>query len=433
MTLPEAPHPPEENGDPQGEIPEVEFPETTDLPDDFTPLIRPEDLSSPSRARRRRARRTLLVPGADARALLLDDLARRAFPAYDFFLFAIFSGILLGAGYLLDSHAMLLLGLLLAPLLTPWVGLSLAAVTGGWRFFLQTLASLLIAVLLVFLPSALVGLLGRVFLPLPLFSADIHAHLWWPDLLIVIAGALLLALAFVRGERRPLLPSIMLAYGFFLPAASAGFGLGIGAANLWPDGILVFLTYLALATLTGMIGLAVMRFKPLNFTGYFLPVLVGLVCAAALAIFTGLAGWIISRSGTPEPLYTSTPLGLASPTRGLPPSATPGAPTRTFTLSPSETPSATPTGIPTPAYAVIAASTGGGAIVRSEPAFGDVLTTLLNGTLVQVFPEIEMVGTIPWVRIRTENGLEGWVLQSVLAAATPAPTRTSTLTLTPTP
>ncbi len=434
MILPEEPHPAEEEeGKGKGEFAEVEFPAVTDLPEDFTPLVRPEDLASPSRARRRRARRTLLVPGADERARLLSDLARRTTPAYDFFLFAIFSGVLLGAGYLLDSHALLLLGLLLAPFLTPWVGLTLSAVTGGWRFFLQMLASLLVAVGLVFLFSLLVGLLGRAFLPLPLFNADIHSHLWWPDLLLAAAGAVLLALAFVRGENRPLLPSIMLAYVFFLPAAAAGFGLGIGALALWPDGLLVFLTYLALATLTGMITLAAMRFKPLDLAGHLLPVLLGLLCVAALAVFTGLAGWILGRVRIAESFYTPTPLRLASPTPGLPPSATPGAPTRTFTPAPSETPTATLTGTPTPAYAVIAASTGGGALVRTEPAGGEVVTTLLNGTLVQVLPEIKMAGTIPWVRVRTEKGQEGWVLQTVLSAATPAPTLKPSSTLTSTP
>ncbi|MEW6092940.1 MAG: SH3 domain-containing protein, partial [Chloroflexota bacterium] len=76
---------------------------------------------------------------------------------------------------------------------------------------------------------------------------------------------------------------------------------------------------------------------------------------------------------------------------------------------------------------------GGGALVRTEPGGGTVITTLINGTLVEVLPEIQSVGNIQWVRIRTLEGLEGWVLQNVLAAATPAPTPTRTRTFTPTP
>jgi hypothetical protein len=123
MTLPEENLHPEEKNEPSGQeaIPsEVEFPEDASLPEDFTPLIRPDDLSSSSRARRRRARRTLIPPGDDERLALLDDLARRAFPSVEFFLFAILSGILLGAGYLLDADALLLLGLLTSPLWRWW-------------------------------------------------------------------------------------------------------------------------------------------------------------------------------------------------------------------------------------------------------------------------------------------------------------------------
>lgn len=436
MTQPEKPVPPEEtsgNPDPESARPEVEFPEDPLLPEDFTPLVRPGDLTSTSRARRRRARRTLFVPGIDDRTALLDDLARRSVPSFEFYIFSLLSGILLGAGYLLDSHALLLLGLLLAPLLTPWVGLTLAAISGGWRFFLQTAGSLFVAFLLAFSASALVGLAGRLFLPLPLFNADIHAHLWWPDLLIVAVGAILLELAFVRGERRPLLPSILLAYGLFLPLSAAGFGLGLGATPLWPDGILVSLTHLTLATLAGIIILALLRFKPRTAPGYLLPLLLGLVCLSALIVFTGLAGWIISRAEPPVPDFTSTPLGLVSPTPGLPPSATPGAPTLTSTPLPSETPLPTPTNTPTPSYAVIAASEGGGAKVRTEPGGGQVLTVLLNGIIVEVRPEIRTVDSIAWVRIRTATGLEGWVLQGVLVAATSAPSPIPTLRLTPTP
>ena len=112
----------------------------------------------------------LVLPGADERAALLDTLARRAFPSFEFFLFAFLCGVMLGAGYLLDlkmnSLALLLLGVLLAPSLTPWVGMTLAAITGSWRFFFLTLGGLLVAGVLVFLTGGLAGLAGRLWLPL---------------------------------------------------------------------------------------------------------------------------------------------------------------------------------------------------------------------------------------------------------------------------
>jgi hypothetical protein len=402
------------------------FPEEPILPEGFTPLG--ETVRLP-RARRRRAHRMLVPPGADERATLLDNLARRAFPSFEFFLFALLCGAVLGAAYLLDSPALLLLGVLLAPLLTPWVGLTLATLIGSWRFFFLTLGGLLVASLLVFLTGALAGLAGRLWLPLPLFHANIHSHLWWLDLFVVALGAALLVITFVHSDQKPLLPSIMLAYGLFLPLSAAGIGLGIGAEQLWPDGVLVFLVHLTLAMLVGGIVLAALHFKPLKAIGYLLPFMIGLLSLAALVIFTGLVAVIRDEILASRWMATSTPTALALP------SITATASLRTSTPSPTLAPSATPLPTdafePTPSYAIITSPELGGANVRTEPGGGTVIVTLLNGSLVQVLPEIEPVGSVTWVRVRLANSTEGWVLQTVLTAATLTPAPTFTLTPTP--
>jgi hypothetical protein len=421
MTFPEEPRQSEgKDSSSQAARPaDVKFPRETLLPDDFTPLVRSETPSASSPARRRRARRSLIPPGADERAALLEDLAQRAFPSVEFYLFAFLSGILLGAGFLLDSDALLLLGLLLAPLLTPWVGMVLAVVTGGWRFFLQTFVSLAIAMLLTFITSALVGWFNRILELSKFYRAADHTKLWWTDLLIVAVGAVLLVIAFMRGEHRPIVPSILVAYGLFLPVGAAGFGLGAALPEFWPNGVFIFLTHLALATLAGGIVLVALHFKPPRNPAYILPIFIGLLCVSALIVFTGLAGWVMNRVTPPPADFSLTPLGLVSPTPRPPASATPRAPTGTVTPLPSEQPSATLTTIPTPALAVIAASTDGGANVRTEPGGGVVIITLINGTQVEVLPESQTVGTSQWVRIRSLEGLEGWVLQAVLAFPTP--------------
>ena len=404
---------------------EETFSEEPILPEDFTPL---GETSHLPRARRRRAQRMLVPPGADERATLLDSLARRAFPTFEFFLFALLCGAVLGAAYLQDSPALLLLGILLAPLLTPWVGLTLATLTGSWRFFFLTLGGLLVASLLVFLTGALAGLAGRLWSPLALKNANIHSYLWWPDLFLVTLGAVLLAISFVRSEQKPVLPSIMLAYGLFLPLSAAGVGLGIGAARIWPDGALVFLVHLALATLAGAIALAILRFKPVKASGYLLPFLIGLLALAALVIFTGLM--TVIRDG-----ITATRRAAPTPTALVLPSITPTllrTPIPSSTLTPSDTPQPSATAQPTPSYAIITSPSGGGALVRTEPGAGTVVATLINGSTVQVLPEIESVGSATWVHVRLANNINGWVLQTVLSAATLTPTPTSTLTPTPT-
>jgi hypothetical protein len=423
-----------EKPSPSEEIPstEVTFPENPTLPEGFTPLGRATRLP---RARRRRAHRMLVLPGADERAVILDSLGRRATPSFDFFLFAIFCGIVLGAAYLMDSPALLLLGILLAPLLTPWVGLMLAILTGSWRFFFLTLGGLLVASLLVFLTGALAGLAGHLWLPLPLFHANIHLHLWWPDLFIVVLGAAFLAISFVRSEQKPVLSSIMLAYGLFLPLSAGGVGLGLGILPIWPNGVLVFLAHLALSILVGGLTLAAMRFKPMKASGYLLPFLVGLLSLATLAYLTGLTkiildGFPAAAQSAPTPITIVLP--SMTPTSTIIPTSTP-IPVPSSTPIPSSTPTLLPTPEPTPSYAVISASPEyGGAYVRTEPVVGDVIITLVNGSVVQVLDEVKDVNGSTWVRIRMENNEEGWVLQDVLKATTRTlPTFTLIPTLTP--
>ena len=405
---------------------EIVFPEEPILPDDFTPLDR---TGRKARARRRRAHRKLVWPGADERAAILDDLARRAFPTFEFFVFALLCGAVLGAAYLMDSPAILLLGILLAPLLTSWVGMILAIQTGSWRFFFLTLGGLLSASLLVFLTGALAGWAGRLWLHLPLTQAKIHSLLWWPELFLVALGAVLLTISFVRFEQRPILPSIMLAYGLFMPLSASGVGLGMGVPSIWPNGALVFLVHLALATLVGCITLAALHFKPLKAGGYLLPIFIWLLCLGALVSLTGVTKVIrdeilVTRQTVPTPTMTVLPSDT--------PTELPTA-TMTSTFTPSDTPQPTATAQPTPAYAVIAAlQQYGGANVRSEPAAGVSVSTLTNGILVQVLPEIQSVNGNDWVHVRW-GSVDGWVLTTVLKATTQVPTPVPSLTSTATP
>jgi hypothetical protein len=315
--------------------------------------------------------------------------------------------------------------------------MTLAAVTGSWRFFFLTFVGLLVAGALVFLTGALAGLAGRLWQSLVIFQDYTHSFLWrylhlWPlDLVLVTLGAILLAISFVRSEQKPILASVMLAYGLFLPISAAGIGLGIGkdigGVTLWPNGLQVFLVHLALATLIGGIILVVLRFKPMKASGYLLPVLLGLLSLVALVVFTGLV--TIIRDG-----ITATHHMAPTPTNLILPSATPivfQTSTPIHTSMPSATLSPAPTIQPTPVYAVIAADPKyGGATVRSEPGGGIQVDILINGIIVQVLPEIRNAGTDVWVRIRVNNE-EGWVLQDVLAATALTPTPVSTFTPTP--
>ena len=435
------------------------------FPNDPTQPFEPDPQSRISaRARRRRARRTFFPKDAQGRAAVLATLAKRAYPSYELFFYSLLCGAVLGLGYIFDSYSVLLLGILFAPLMLPWVGLVLSVISGTPRLFIQTLAGLVISALLVFGASVLAGLASRLFLPHTFNAAFTLSRLWWPDLVVMALGAILLTVSFVRSESKPYLPSVLVAYELFMPLSASGFGVGNGIGDLWPYGVLVFVVHLTWATIFGLITLAVLRFRPLSGVGYIFTL--GVSAIVVLTVF-----WLMS-SPAPSPVDPTTgallstatqtlgplPSEIPSPTAHpsttptlLRPTATEATPEATSTVSDetitpvpltldvtlpvTETRTSTPVPEPTPVYAVIRAREGGGAYVRKEPG-GNVLATLDNGAIVQVLPDTQDYNGILWFHIvatRNDVRVEGWIIQSVLETATPIPNWEPSETPNPTP
>ena len=250
--------------------------------------LQPIDEPSPlTPARRRRARRSLVLSNDEERAKQLEKLSRKAFPSFGTFLFSLIAGLILGVGYLLDSQTILLLGVLAIPLLSPWVGLMLATVTGSLRFFIQTLIGIAISFGLIFGGGFLAGKISLVYPPLSNLQATMHSHLWWPDIGMVVLGSIMLVAAFIRSEKRPIIPSVILAYEILQPLSVAGFGFGSGNQAYWLNGILVFSFYFSLATLIGLATLFFVKLRPRKAGGCLMTLIIGLL---ALASFTWISG-----------------------------------------------------------------------------------------------------------------------------------------------
>ena len=432
----------------------MNYSEPASQPDPESP---PEFVSA--RARRRRAQRRAYFPtDEEGRAALFAHLARRAYPSYELFVFSLVSGAILGLGYFINSQALLTFGILVAPLMTPWIGMSLAVVAGSARFFAQTIAALFVSSLLVFLCGILAGFASRTFGPLTFNEAFTHSRLWWPDILIITIGAIILTISFVRSEERPYLPSALLTYGLFLPLCAAGFGLGSGVGEIWPQGLYVFFVHLAWATFFAIITLFFLRFYPTSPGGIAFTGLIFILLLVLVTFLTGFNRWIMIQTGlaTPEPSPALAPGASVAQTQGGPapvgqtpltPAPVPTntsspvpertttpvgvstqipsrAPSRTLaaTLPPTETFTPTITAEPTPIIAIIRAAEGGGAFIREKPG-GIVVATLGNGATVTIIPnDLQDVNNVVWVHVFAlvnDVRVEGWMIQSVLQTATP--------------
>ena len=191
------------------------------IPTEPTPPPEQDANAASVRGRRRRTTRRNMIPGdAEGQAALISSLSRRAFPSFELFVFSLVCGAIVGLGFLLDSQAVLLLGILVTPLMTPWVGFLLAILTGSPRFLFETLMALFISAVIVFIGGLLTGFAARLFLPITLTNVFIHARLWVPELVVLAIGAITLVASFARSEDKPFLPSVIIAYAFYFLSAS---------------------------------------------------------------------------------------------------------------------------------------------------------------------------------------------------------------------
>lgn len=370
-------------------------------------------------ARRRQAERSLFGPlSVDERSQALEHVVTRAAPNVDFFLYSLFAGAVIGLGLLGDSPYLLILGALIAPLMTPVVGVALGASLGSPRHFGRSLAGLLLGGALVFLAgwlagqAAPTGTLTLVFL---------HVQFNWLTLAALAAAGTLTAGTLIRDQHGEL-PSLLLSYGLYVPLAASGFGLGSGLPHLWPDGLVVFAIHLALATLCGAATLAMAGFRPPTVFGYSIGAAVLLAGVLIFIGFTGAGAVFGAGIGLPTMIPSDTPTSTLTPTASRTPTA---SLTPTASRTPSPTPSETITPTQTPVVAVINVEEGSGAFLRLTPA-GQALTTLLNGTLVHLLPEpaAEAGGKL-WLHIYVPAlGKDGWVLQNLVRTVTPQPSAT---------
>ncbi len=386
----------------------------------------PDDSDRLPPARRRRARRLLAPVEVDERTALIDRLAHQTSPSFDFYLFSLFAGLVISLGVFFDEPSVILLGALLAPVMTPVIGLSLGTVTGSFKVFFRSLLGLLVSSILVFAVGLVVGIFSSFWNLNGFTQASLFDQVSWPNFIVMVTGAILMTASMVNSDRKPLIPSVAVAYELFVPLTIAGFGLGSGIPHFWPDGLVIFVVYLSWAALFGAFSFALLGLRPMTIFGYTLGGAIILVCVILLFVLSGTGAVFGAQIALPTPVptatYTITPV---PPT--LTSTLTPVPPTETLTptLTPTSTtpPTVTLTPTPTPVFAYINASTGNppGAKIRSEPN-GTVIRSYLNDTLVQVLPETQEVDDLVWVHvIVVSDGTNGWILQSLLLVATPAP------------
>jgi hypothetical protein len=394
----------------------------------------PNEFDASNISRRRRERRRIISPlTPDEKSIFIEGVLRKASPTFDFFIFSFLSGGIIGAAFLLDAPYMLVLGALLAPQMAPVVGVSLGAVLGSGKYFLRSFAAIMVASFLVTLVGTLSGFAASLLSSTDLLHVHLYTQLTWPPFIVIGIGAILTTSTLIKEKQRPEIPSVLLAYGLFLPLTAGGFGLGSGIPHLWTDGLVLFSIHLTWALILGIITLGIMGFKPYVVFGYSIG---GVIIMILMIISMGVGGATAVIGGNISlPTYTNSPAPTLTPTQTQTPTPVPPTqtPSPTNTIQPSNTATSPPTLTPTKIQAIIdVLPEFGGAILRDEPN-GKIITYLPIGALVELTGKTELdEANYNWSEVYSiENDEIGWILSNLAVTATPAQSSVESATATP--
>lgn len=169
-------------------------------------------------------------------------------PDFDFFLLVILSSIIATLGLLIDSPATIIGAMLVAPLMSPIIGLGMASVTGNTVLLRKALSSLLRGALYSVIIATLLTL-GNRFMPFIDLRPENLPHevlvRTQPspiDLAIALAGGLAAAFALAMPNISAALPGVAIATALMPPLSAIGVGLAFGRLDVAGGAFLLFVT-----------------------------------------------------------------------------------------------------------------------------------------------------------------------------------------------
>jgi uncharacterized hydrophobic protein (TIGR00271 family) len=202
------------------------------------------------------------------KAEVLEELSQASSPGFDYFLLVVLSCSVATFGLLTDSVAVIIGAMLIAPLMSPILGLSLASVAGKQGMFRRAVVALIEGVILAIALSALISWTAQL-LPFnvldPLPNEVLARTRPTPfDLGIALAGGAAAAYALAQPKLSAALPGVAIATALMPPVCTVGIGLSMGRIEIMSGAFLLFLTNLSAISFAGILAFAALGFRPLN-------------------------------------------------------------------------------------------------------------------------------------------------------------------------
>jgi uncharacterized hydrophobic protein (TIGR00271 family) len=181
---------------------------------------------------------------------LREAMSDSARPGVNFFVLIVLSSIIATLGLLLNSAAVVIGAMLVAPLMSPILGFSLGMVLGDVRLIRLSIEAMFKGVALALLIAVLIGIIS----PLKELTGEIIARTQPTllDLAVALASGMAGAYSLSREEVSAALPGVAISAALMPPLSTAGLGLALGKPEVAGGAFLLFLANIAAISLAGV-------------------------------------------------------------------------------------------------------------------------------------------------------------------------------------
>ena len=182
----------------------------------------------------------------ERRATVPIRLREASRPDFSYYLLVILSSIIATMGLLVNSPAIIIGAMLVAPLMSPIIGIGLASITGDERLLRDSVLALFLGAVLAIIISTLITWIN---LQLPFIILDdvpgevmARTRPGPIDLGVALAGGSAAAFALAMPNISAALPGVAIATALMPPVCSVGVGIAMGRFEMAGGAFLLFLT-----------------------------------------------------------------------------------------------------------------------------------------------------------------------------------------------
>jgi len=196
-------------------------------------------------------------------------------PDFDFFLLVVLSAVIATLGLLTNSAAVIIGAMLVAPLMSPIIGIGLASLTGDARLFRDSGVALARGALMAILMAVVLtwGNRNLPFVTLQDLPSEVMARTRPSpiDLMIALAGGMAAAFALAMPSISAALPGVAIATALMPPLCTIGIGVAMSRWDVAGGALLLFLTNAVTIAFAGMLVFFALGFAPKRVAGQRVP------------------------------------------------------------------------------------------------------------------------------------------------------------------